>query len=97
MKKRKLRENIHYRVRWGNFKSDKWKKKSLLISEINDLIGELYHPSVSRKEIIELKDQLKRSLFSDADEKFKAFTPRQMHDFWDLTLSRWKEKWGDKI
>jgi hypothetical protein len=52
---------------------------------------------VSRKEIIELKNQIKRSLFSDADEKLKAFTPNQMHDFWGLTPSRWKEKWGDKI
>lgn len=99
MKKQKLKDNIRYRMMWGNFKSDKWKKKRLLISEVRDLIGDLDHSFVSRKQIIELKGQLKRLLYSDADEKFKPLTQKQISDWWDHSMSRsqWKEKWGDKI
>jgi hypothetical protein len=35
--KSKLRYNIHYRAMWGFFKSDKWKKKLILIAELSDL------------------------------------------------------------
>jgi hypothetical protein len=39
MKKIKILDNWHlYKSQWGNYKSDQWKKKSILRCEIHDLI-----------------------------------------------------------
>lgn len=95
--KQKLKYNIHYRAMWGFFKSDKWKKKLLLIAELTDIVRDLYHPSITRKEIIEVKNFIKNKIYSDGHEQLKPLTQKQMKDWYSMNHREFMEKWRDKL
>lgn len=96
--KPKLRDNIRYRAMWGNFKSDKWKKKTILISELEDVVRELIHPAIRKSEIIEIREFIKWKIYPDADEQpFKPLTKKQMHDWYSMNHYDFMEKWKDKL
>jgi len=96
--KPKLRDNLLYRAMWGNFKSDKWKKKTRLISELTDVVKDLIHPAVTKDEIIEIREFIIHMIYSDALERpFKPFLGNMMRDFWGMDRQKFLEKWGDKL
>jgi hypothetical protein len=100
MKKKelKLRDNYNYRAVWGNYKSDKYKRKITIISEIHDILRDLvFHPTISKQDLIDLKESLKRKIYCDADQELPAFTRQQNHDYWDMHPTLFKKKWGDKL
>jgi hypothetical protein len=98
MKKQlKLRDNYRYRALWGNYKSDKYKRKLTIISEIEDIIRDLWHPFISRKDLIELKGMIKRIMYSDGDEELPSFTKKQHSDYWDMHPRAFRQKWGDEL
>lgn len=51
--------NHRYNLDWGNFKSDKWKSKTILMLEIGDILRYLLWLTNTKKELIEIKDYLK--------------------------------------
>jgi len=97
MKQQKLRDNYRYRALWGHYKSDKYKKKLTIISEIADIIRDLWHPTVTKEDLIELKTFLKRKIYSDADEKLPPLTFKQRQDYYSMNHKEFKEKWGDQL
>jgi len=48
-------EHIEYQKRWGNYKSDKWKKRTILRAEIQDMLH-IFH--LSKKELSEVKNKI---------------------------------------
>lgn len=98
MKKPLLKQNIRYRAMWGNFKSDKYKKKTLLLSELDDIVRDLYHPAISKKEIIEIREFILYKIYPDASERpFKPLTRKQTRDWYSMGYQEFKEKWGDIV
>ena len=88
-----LRYNIRWRMLFAGI-NDKYKTKSLLVSEISQLVMDYWHPKIKKKEMIDLKNHI-RGLFSDSDQKFKPLTERQKNDYFAMNIEEWKKKYPD--
>jgi hypothetical protein len=83
---------------WGNFKSDKWKKKTILLIELEDIDRDLYHPAIRKSEIIEIREYIKNKVYTDAHEQpFKPLTRKQTRDWYSMNHYDFMEKWKDKL
>ena len=87
----KLRHNFRWRSLFAG-SSDKYKTKSFLVSELNQLISDLWHPRIPKKALIDLKNHI-LSLHEDGDEKFKPLTTKQKDDYFIMRFKEWKEKY----